>query len=72
MPTVTPAPFHYCTRCNTRHEYRGRSIEEGDNKPYVITDQGVYLRVGATTRRANRYEMDRFYAGKQVLGPSWR
>ena len=47
-------------------------VEEGDNKPYFVKDQGIYVRVGATTRRANRYEMDRFYPAKQVLGPSWR
>ena len=42
------------------------SVEEGADKPYLVTDQGIYVRIGATTRRANRYELDRFYAGKQA------
>jgi Putative DNA-binding domain len=40
------------------------TILNGGDKPYVVTDHGVYIRVGATTRRANRYEMDRLYGGK--------
>jgi ATP-dependent DNA helicase RecG len=40
-------------------------VNDGDDKPYTVKDHGTYVRVGATTRRANRHEMDRLYASKQ-------
>jgi ATP-dependent DNA helicase RecG len=48
------------------------TVAEGNDKPYVLKDNGVYIRAGATTRRANRYEMDRLYAGKQPGSRSWQ
>ena len=41
------------------------NVAPGYDKPYTVKDQGTYVRVGATTRRANRYEMDRLYASHQ-------
>lgn len=41
------------------------NVAAGDDKPYIVKDHGTYVRVGATTRRANRYEMDRLYASKE-------
>jgi len=46
------------------------NVPPGYDKPYTVKDQGTYVRVGATTRRANRYEMDRLYSSKQA--PVWR
>jgi Putative DNA-binding domain len=46
------------------------NVATGYDKPYTVKDQGIYVRVGATTRRANRYEVDRLYSGKQA--PLWR
>jgi hypothetical protein len=40
-------------------------VNNGDDKPYTVKDHGTYVRVGATTRGANRHEMDRLYASKQ-------
>ena len=36
-------------------------INEGNNKPYVLRDKGVYVRSGSTDRSANRFELDEFY-----------
>jgi hypothetical protein len=33
-------------------------VNEGENKPYVVKDRGVYVRAGGTDRIATRYEMD--------------
>lgn len=41
------------------------NVAPGSDKPYTVKDQGIYVRVGATTRRANRYEIDRLYGSKQ-------
>jgi hypothetical protein len=41
------------------------NVTAGDDRPYIVKDHGTYVRVGATTRRANRYEMDRLYASNQ-------
>ena len=41
------------------------NVAAGDDRPYIVKDHGTYVRVGATTRRANRYEMDRLYASHQ-------
>ena len=38
------------------------NVAAGSDKPYMVKDHGSYVRVGATTRRANRYEMDQLYA----------
>lgn len=46
------------------------NVSPGYDKPYTVKDQGTYVRVGATTRRANRYELDRLYSSKQA--PLWR
>jgi predicted HTH transcriptional regulator len=46
------------------------NVSPGYDKPYMVKDQGTYVRVGATTRRANRYELDRLYSSKQA--PLWR
>jgi len=43
------------------------TIPEGTDKPYEVKDKGVYIRVGATTRLANRYELDEMYNGKQSV-----
>ena len=36
-------------------------INEGNDKPYVLMDKGVYVRSGSTDRIANRIELDEFY-----------
>ena len=41
------------------------TVAAGNDKPYMVKDHGAYVRVGATTRRANRYEMDRLYASQR-------
>lgn len=39
-------------------------IDEGNNKPYIMRDKGVYVRRGATDRIANRIEYDEFFDEK--------
>jgi len=41
------------------------NVPAGKDKPYTIKDHGAYVRVGATTRQANRYEMDQLYASQK-------
>jgi hypothetical protein len=37
-------------------------VKEGDNKPYLLRDKGIYVRAGATDRLINtRAELDEFY-----------
>ena len=36
-------------------------IDEGNNKPYVLREKGVFVRNGSTDRIANRIELDEFY-----------
>ncbi len=37
-------------------------VKEGDNKPYLVKDRGVFIRAGATDRIASRAELDKFYS----------
>jgi hypothetical protein len=49
------------------------TVPEGGDKPYAMAGgNGVYVRSGPTTRRANRYEIDRMYSSRGVLTPAWR
>ncbi len=41
-------------------------VKEGNNKPYVLNDKGVYVRVGATDRIATRTELDEFYKARSA------
>jgi hypothetical protein len=43
------------------------TVPEGRDKPYAVKDKGVYIRTGATTRLATRYELDEMYSGKQSV-----
>jgi len=44
-------------------------VEEGENKPYMVREKGVYVRANATDRIATRYELDEFY--KEPQSPFW-
>jgi hypothetical protein len=60
------APSFSTSVLNTRGANIGVvSVAPGSDKPYAVKDQGIFVRVGATTRRANRYELDRLYASRQ-------
>lgn len=39
-------------------------IPQGENKPYVLRDRGVFVRRNATNRQATRNELDEFYANR--------
>lgn len=41
-------------------------VKEGDNKPYLVKDRGVFIRAGATDRIASRAELDKFYSRQQL------
>src|SRR3989442_3919974 len=43
------------------------TIPPGKDKPYDVRDKGVYVRSGATTRAATRYELDRMYGERGPL-----
>jgi len=40
------------------------TVPEGRDKPYAVKDRGIYIRSGATTRIATRYEVDEMYGSK--------
>ena len=48
------------------------TVPEGIDKPYVVKGKGIYIRSGATKRRATRYETDRIYGAREVLIQQWR
>ncbi len=39
-------------------------IPQGESKPYVLRDRGVFVRRNATNRQATRNELDEFYANR--------
>jgi hypothetical protein len=39
------------------------AVPQGGDKPYV-TEKGIYIRSGATTRRVSRYELDQMYTNR--------
>lgn len=40
------------------------NVPKGDDKPYNVKRKGIYVRAGATKRRATRYELDLMYTAK--------
>lgn len=46
-------------------------VPEGTDKPYVVNGKGIYVRSGATKRRATRYETDRIYTSRGILVQQW-
>jgi Putative DNA-binding domain len=43
------------------------TVPEGIDKPYVVKGKGIYIRSGATKRRATRYETDHIYGTRETL-----
>jgi ATP-dependent DNA helicase RecG len=46
------------------------TVRNGNDKPYNVKRKGIYVRAGATKRRATRYELDLMYTAK-VKNNSW-
>jgi len=42
-------------------------IEEGENKPYILKDRGIYIRAQSTDRIANRAEIDDMYTNRNSV-----
>jgi hypothetical protein len=43
------------------------TVPEGEDKPYAVKNKGTYIRSGATSRAANRYELDQIYKDRSGL-----
>lgn len=41
------------------------TIEEGENRPYVLKDRGIFVRRGASDRQIKRTELDDIYSRRQ-------